>query len=306
MQDHPVNNTSRRTVLASVAAVAAGVPTLNAVMGSGATPAAAADQYGSNTELYTRTAAKEGTDWMRRFRIGAPVQVTDNARSTSSPVSSTAVIAPHGGGIEAGTSELCMAIAGYTPFDANTDPGSAAVPGEPQRDYWMFEALANSSAQHVTSTHCDDPAALAVCASNLYAVSLHGFDDTAAKKIIIGGRDERLKRNLLAAFTKYGLTSPTTHADRDVTVVLAGATDPINGDDPANIVNRTRTGAGAQLELSTALRRAMFGDFSGGAKRRTTAGVPSADSPHADHFWTGFVSAVREAIKNHELGLDSL
>ncbi|GAA2776205.1 hypothetical protein GCM10010521_63670 [Streptomyces rameus] len=306
MQDRPMKNTSRRSVLASAAAVAAGLPTLNAVVGTGATPAAAADQYKSNTDLYTRTAAKEGTDWMRRFRIGAPVQVTDNARSTSSAVSSTAVIAPHGGGIEAGTSELCLAVAGYTPFDANTDPAAAALPGEPQRDYWMFEAIANSTAQHVTATHCDDPAALAVCANNLYAVSLHGFDDTTVKKIIIGGRDERLKRNLLAAFTKYGLTSPATDADRDVTVVFAGATDPINGDDPANIANRTRTGAGAQLELSTALRQAMFGDFSGAAKRRTTAGVPSTAAPYADHFWNGFVGAVREAVKNHELGLDSL
>ncbi|MHB9858394.1 poly-gamma-glutamate hydrolase family protein [Streptomyces sp. YIM S03343] len=301
-----MNNTRRRTVLASVAAVAAGLPTLNAVVGKGATPAAAADQYASNSELYTRTADKEGTDWMRRFRIGAPTPVTDNARSTSSPLGSTAVLAPHGGGIEAGTSELCMAVAGYTPFDADTDPASAAVTGEPQRDYWMFEALANSAAQHVTSTHCDDPAALAVCADNLYAVSLHGSSDTTTRTISIGGRDERLKRNLLAAFTKYGLTSPATNADWDVTVAFAGATDPINGDDPANIVNRTRTAAGAQLELSTALRKAMFGDFSGGAKRRATAGVPSTDSPYADHFWNAFVSAVREAVKNHELGLDSL
>ncbi|WP_369166889.1 hypothetical protein AB5J49_02885 [Streptomyces sp. R28] len=77
-----MNNPNRRTVLASVAA---GLPILNVVMGSGATPAAAADQYGSNTELYTRTAAKEGTDWMRRFRIGAPVQVTDNARTRAAP-----------------------------------------------------------------------------------------------------------------------------------------------------------------------------------------------------------------------------
>ncbi|MFI2431161.1 poly-gamma-glutamate hydrolase family protein [Streptomyces sp. NPDC018693] len=301
-----MTNTSRRTVLASVAAVAAGLPTLNGVVGNGAAPAVAADLYGSNSELYTRTADREGIDWMRRFRMGAPVQLTDNARSTSSPVSSTAVIAPHGGGIEAGTSELCMAIAGYAPFEADSDPASAAVPGEPQRDYWMFEALAKSSEQHVTSTHCDDPAALAVCAGNLYAVALHGFNETVEKKIVIGGRDARFRRNLLAAFTKYGLTSPASSTDRDVTVVLAGATDPINGDDPANIVNRTRTGAGAQLELSTALRRAMFGDFSGAAKRRTTAGVPSAGSPYADHFWNGFVSAVREAIKNHELGLDSL
>ncbi|MGW3263196.1 poly-gamma-glutamate hydrolase family protein [Streptomyces sp. NPDC001056] len=298
---------SRRAVLASVAALAAGLPTVNAVVsGAGATPAAAADQYGSNTELYTRTADKEGTDWVRRFRIGAPAQVTDNARATSSPLGSTAVIAPHGGGIEAGTSELCMAISGYTPFEADTDPASAAVAGEPQRDYWMFETLANSAAQHVTSTHCDDPAALAVCTGNLYAVSLHGFDETTEKKVIIGGRDARLGRNLLAAFTKYGLTSPAADPDRDVTVVLADASTSIDGDDPANIVNRTRTGAGAQLEISTALRKAMFGDFSGAAKRRATAGVPSTGSPCADHFWNGFVGAVREAIKNHELGLDSL
>ncbi|MFK0135841.1 poly-gamma-glutamate hydrolase family protein [Streptomyces murinus] len=298
---------SRRAVLASVAALAAGLPTVNAVVsGSGATPAAAADQYGSNTELYTRTADREGIDWVRRFRIGAPAQVTDNDRATSGPLGSTAVIAPHGGGIEAGTSELCMAIAGYTPFEADTDPAGAAVPGEPQRDYWMFEALANSAAQHVTSTHCDDPAALAVCTGNLYAVSLHGFDDTSVKKVIVGGRNARLKRNLLAAFTKYGLTSPAADPDRNVTVVLADPSSSIDGDDPANIVNRTRTGGGAQLEISTALRKAMFGDFSGAAKRRTTAGVPSAASPYADHFWTGFVGAVREAVKNHERGLDAL
>ncbi|WP_225101966.1 poly-gamma-glutamate hydrolase family protein [Streptomyces sp. CoH27] len=87
----------------------------------------------------------------------------------------------------------------------------------------------------------------------------------------------------------------------------ARGTDPIYGNDPANIVNRTRTrtGADAQMELSTALRKAMFGDFSSAARRRTTAGVPSPDSPYADHFWNSFVSAVREGIKNHELGLDS-
>ncbi|MGW4164161.1 poly-gamma-glutamate hydrolase family protein [Streptomyces sp. NPDC004788] len=300
-----MTNTSRRTVLASVAAVAAGLPTLNAVVGDGATPAAAATEfYNSNTDMYTRNAANEGVEWMRRFRIGAPVQVTDNAKNTSVAVNSTAVIAPHGGSIESGTSELCMAVAGYTPFDYTTDPASAAVAGEPQRDYWMYEALSNPDNQHVTSTHCDDPAALAACANNLYAVSLHGFSDTTEKKINVGGLDARLKRNLLAAFDKYGLNTKNSNPDWNVTVVLAGATDPINGDDPTNIVNRTRTGAGAQLEISTALRSAMFGTFSGAANRRTTAGVPSTAAPYADHFWNGFVNAVREAIKNHELGLD--
>ncbi|MEU8763731.1 poly-gamma-glutamate hydrolase family protein [Streptomyces sp. NPDC048659] len=298
-----MKNTSRRSVLASAVAAAAALPTLNAIAGGGATPAAAADTYGSNTELYSRTAHLEGTDWMRRFRLGAPV-VSDNAKATSLPVGGTAVLAPHGGGIEAGTSELCMAVAGYRPFAYDTDPAASAVPGEPQRDFWMFEALKNSGPQHVTSTHCDDPAALAVCANNLYAVSLHGFD-SAERKIVIGGRDERLKRNLLASLAANGITSPGAGADRSVAVVVAGADDPINGDDPANIVNRTRTGAGAQLELSTGLREAMFGTFSGADNRRTTAGVPSTASPYADHFWNGFVKGVREAVRNHELGLDA-
>ncbi|MFI8521691.1 poly-gamma-glutamate hydrolase family protein [Streptomyces sp. NPDC085481] len=293
--------TSRRTVLTSVAAVAASLPTLNAVVGNGATPAAAADLYASNTELYTRTADKEGIDWMRRFRCGAPVQLADNARTTSVTVSSTAIVTPHGGGIEAGTSELCMAIAGYKPFDADTDPADAAVAGLVQRDYWMFEALANSAAQHVTSTHCDDPAALAVCANNLYAVSLHGFepdDDANAKRIVIGGLDQRLKLNLAAAFARHGLTT-----DLGVTVVVGGTDPGIDGNHPMNIVNRTRTAAGAQLEISTALRRAMFGDFSSGSKRRTTAGVPSTGNPDAARYWNGFVDAVREGITDHERGL---
>ncbi|MEV5970539.1 poly-gamma-glutamate hydrolase family protein [Streptomyces sp. NPDC051921] len=298
-----MNNTSRRTVLASVAAVAAGLPTLNAVAGKGATPAAAADTFVSNTKLYSDGTYKEGVDYMRRYRIGAPV-VTDNDRYASVPLNSTAVIAPHGGGIEAGTSELCMAVAGYTPFDYGTDPSTAAVAGEVQRDFWMFEALTHSSDQHVTSTHCDDPAAIAVCSGNLYAVSLHGFGDTTQRKIVIGGRDERLKRNLAASFATCGIGPDTGNAAWNVIVEGAGVDDPINGDDPANIVNRTRTGAGAQLELSTALREAMFGDFSTGSQRRRTAGQPSSAAPYADRFWNGFVKAVRDAVKNHELGQD--
>ncbi|MFG3345929.1 poly-gamma-glutamate hydrolase family protein [Streptomyces sp. NPDC048018] len=300
-----MTNTSRRTVLASVAAVAAGLPTLNAVVGNGATPAAAADTFVSNTKLYSDGTYKEGVDYMRRYRIGAPV-VTDNDRYASVPLNSTAVLAPHGGGIEAGTSELCMAVAGYTPFDygLDVDPSSAAVAGEVQRDFWMFEALTHSSDQHVTSTHCDDPAALAVCANNLYAVSLHGYSDTGQRKVIIGGRDERLKRNLAASFENCGISPYVGNTDWNVVVEVAGADDPINGDDPANIINRTRTGGGAQLEMSTALRSAMFGDFSTGSQRRKTAGRPSTDSPYADRLWNGFVKAVRDAMRNHELGQD--
>ena len=48
----------------------------------------------------------------------------------------TAVIAPHGGGIETGTSELCLAVAGYHPATLEVTP-----PGGVTYDYWMFEGL---------------------------------------------------------------------------------------------------------------------------------------------------------------------
>ncbi|MFE2147316.1 poly-gamma-glutamate hydrolase family protein [Streptomyces sp. NPDC059456] len=300
--------TSRRSILTSMAAAAATLPLLNDMAGNGSTAVAAdgstaspvVEHFDSNTSLYSSSEFKEGTDWMRRFRCGARSEFSDHLKASSGPVRSTAVLAPHGGAIEAGTSELCLAIAGYSHKE---DPGTTvpAVSGLVQRDYWMFEALVSDDALHVTSAHCDDPAALAVADNNLYAVSLHGFQPKTgpAKQILIGGRDRRLMATLAWAFDKYGLRLRTDDPALSVKVSLAGADSELNGDDPANFVNRTRTGAGAQLEISTELRRAMFGEFDGGEKRRRTAGTGSKNEAH---FWDGFTQAVREAIDWHELG----
>ncbi|MER5629132.1 poly-gamma-glutamate hydrolase family protein [Streptomyces nitrosporeus] len=316
-----MNLTSRRTLLASVAAAASALPLVNDLAGNGSTAAAAGPaEFASNAALYSSDAYEEGVNWMRRFRCGAPVTLNDYAKDpaaaaplgvlTSAPVRSTAIIAPHGGGLEAGTTELCLTLAGYDRAEPGTEPEpDTDTPGAVQRDYWMFETLTASLPSpveplHVTSTNCDDPAALAVCGNNLYAISLHGYrpdDEPLAKRILIGGRDQRLIRNLARAFARHGLTSSL-----GVEVVVAGASSELNGDDPANIVNRTRTGAGAQLETSTELRRAMFGTFGSGSGRRKTAGVASATAPDAPAYWHGFVDAVREAVDRHERGLDSL
>ncbi|MCM4084720.1 poly-gamma-glutamate hydrolase family protein [Paractinoplanes hotanensis] len=59
-------------------------------------------------------------------------------------------MALHGGGIEPGTSELFLAIAGYHPAGGAT--------GGPVHDYWMFEGIRSSgnAALHITSASCDD------------------------------------------------------------------------------------------------------------------------------------------------------
>ncbi|MEV6583618.1 poly-gamma-glutamate hydrolase family protein [Streptomyces sp. NPDC051582] len=309
---------SRRSVLASAAATLATLPLLNDLAGNGSTATAVEVptippklRFSSNTHLYTSPDFKEGTDWMRRFRCGTPQELGDNLRATSTAVRSTAVLAPHGGGIEAGTSELCLAIAGYSHKEGPASAMPAAVPGLVQRDYWMFESLISDEALHITSTDCDDPAALAVCSNNLYAVSLHGFspkEDSKKKisknQILIGGRDRRLMANLAWAFDKYGLGPRTDNDDLSVEVTVAAADSELNGDDEDNFVNRTRTRAGAQLEISTELRRAMFGTFDGAENRRATAGTGNGvTTKNEAHFWNGFTNAVREAIDVHELGL---
>ncbi|GAA3044715.1 hypothetical protein GCM10017562_02320 [Streptomyces roseofulvus] len=298
-----------------MAAAATTLPLLNDLAGNGSTAAAAeatttTTEFATNAALYSDPTYVEGTHWMRRFRTHPEALLQDNLRYGSQIPRSTAVIAPHGGGIELGTSELCLAIAGYKLLAedeaALLDDEQRKEAGTVQRDYWMFEGLSSSGALHVTSTHCDDPAALAVCGRNLYAVSLHGFspeplsDESkiSDKQIFIGGRDQRLMHNLAAAFHAFGLNT-TSDPLRKVVVTIAAPGSPLNGDDPANIVNRTRTGGGAQLEISTALRKAMFSDHDGAPDRRRTAG----DGVEPAHYWHNFVKAVREGIDRHERGL---
>ncbi|MFG2291733.1 poly-gamma-glutamate hydrolase family protein [Streptomyces sp. NPDC048603] len=306
--------TSRRKVLTSAAVAVATLPLFNDLAGNGSTAAAedgsttspVMERFSSNTHLYTSDEVKEGEDWMRRFRCSTRSDFGDNLKTSSAAVRSTAILAPHGGAIEPGTTELCLAIAGYSHKESTGSTMPTALTGLVQRDYWMFESLTEDDTLHVTSTHCDDPAALAVCANNLYAVSVHGFRPKSGpeKQILIGGRDRRLMANLAWAFDKHGLKPHPDDRDLSVTVTVAAADARLNGDDVQNIVNRTRTGAGAQLETSTALRQAMFGSLDSLEDRRNTAGTGKGTSTRNEaHFWNGFTNAVREAVDVHELGL---
>ncbi|MGI5239486.1 poly-gamma-glutamate hydrolase family protein [Dactylosporangium sp. CA-139066] len=241
----------------------------------GARVAAAADTYPSNTALYADPALVAGVDYGQRFRRHG---VSDDSETAPSPALPAAVvIAPHGGGIEPGTSELCLAIAGYDPATMAATPA-----GGPVYDFWMFEGLraSNNGVLHVTSTHCDDPVALALCGGVRRAVSLHGCtpqqagfaDGTAAA--LVGGADAALRSALRSALSAAGFTT------RD-----AAGVGELDGDDPANIANRTLSGGGAQLELTTPLRQAMFTSFTRAGRRTSTTGL----------FWS-FTAAVRSAL----------
>ncbi|MFG2196650.1 poly-gamma-glutamate hydrolase family protein [Streptomyces sp. NPDC048639] len=272
----------RRSILTAAAAAVVGVPLLTTVASRGNASGVADDRYGSNTELYRKLADREGSDWARRSR-----QPSGSVRTT--------LLAPHGGGIEAGTSELCLGIAGCRPELPSRPLFSGAAYG-----YWMFEGLRSSgnSVLHVTSAHCDDPVALSLVRNGDFAVSLHGcradqltdapVDPAGSKNraVVVGGRDAQLrsavKQAIRGSFTSAQIT------------VLDGEDVPgLDGGDPANIVNRTATGRGVQLEMTAELRDAMFGDASSAAKRRETYDASGA-------WFREFCTAVRSAIGGHE------
>ena len=142
------------------------------------------------------------------------------------------IFSPHAGGIEIGTSELAQAIAGE------------------QLSLYLFEGIRSTGndSLHITSTRFDEPECLRMLAQSQTALALHGCRGRQAL-IYVGGRDIALGDRLMAALAASGFTAQRGEAH------LAGRY-------AKNICNRTRSGKGCQLELSTALRRALFVDYS--------------------------------------------
>ncbi|WP_330082875.1 poly-gamma-glutamate hydrolase family protein [Methylocystis iwaonis] len=177
-----------------------------------------ADQYHSFAAL----AAREVKDVHYRIRLMA----------RRSPI---AIVAPHGGFIEPGTSELAAAIAGET------------------HSLYCFESLtmrAKGDGLHITSTRFDEPQALLLAARSDIVVGVHGRKNGAdASTVWVGGLHEELRDTICAALTVCGFRAKAV-----------GDGHPLAGRDPANICNKGRLGAGVQLELPRALRIAFAKD----------------------------------------------
>jgi phage replication-related protein YjqB (UPF0714/DUF867 family) len=232
--------------------------------------------FATNTALYANPDLTEGVDWARRFRRH---ERFDDSLTRTGDVAQTTVIAPHGGGIEPGTSELCLAVAGYHPAMLPETPPAGVT-----YDYWMFEGLRRerNDELHVTSTGCDDEIALSLCGGALRALSLHGFELQPGQDhevLVGGGADETVREALREALCDAGFTA-----------ILPGAGDgELDGNKRCNIVNRTRLGAGVQLELSLPLRRSMFGEFTRARRKHTTN----------EAFWA-FVAVCRDLVERLE------
>ncbi|OFV27786.1 MULTISPECIES: poly-gamma-glutamate hydrolase family protein [Staphylococcus] len=144
--------------------------------------------------------------------------------------------APHGGGIEAGSSELALLIS--QKLDCN---------------YFTFKGKLPSDnvKLHVTSTRYDNPELLNLMRNVDYSISVHGYADNEYARTLIGGSNEELKEIIKCHLRSRGFDV------QDAPTHLAGT--KLN-----NITNKTKTGLGVQLELSTKQRKSFFSndDFS--------------------------------------------
>jgi phage replication-related protein YjqB (UPF0714/DUF867 family) len=169
---------------------------------------AATDTYTSFAELDVHET--HGTDYRVRMieRPGTPA----------------VILAPHGGGIEIGTSQLAARIA------------------RGRYSLFLFEGLKpawQNRGLHITSHRFDHPWCLELVAKSPVTLAVHGCKGQS--RIYVGGLDTQLKAHLTARLNEAGLPAS---ADGH----------PYLGLNPLNICNRGTRGRGVQIELTRDFR----------------------------------------------------
>lgn len=155
--------------------------------------------------------------------------------------SSVAIAAPHGGGIEPGTSEIALTIAGS------------------DLSLYMFEGIkANGNSDlHITSTKFDEPQCLKLLQSAEVVVTVHG-EASDDEIVYLGGLHKAGVASISASLASCDFT-------------IREHTNPsLQGLHLRNICNIGRTGKGVQLEISSGLRRIFFASLTRDGRMRAT------------------------------------
>jgi len=141
--------------------------------------------------------------------------------------SGIAVMAPHGGEIEPGTTEIAEAMARN---------GHA---------FYSFEGIKPDHNQdlHIASTCFDEPVAGGIAAAATRVITIHGCRESE-EAVVVGGLDTELRASVRERLEKAGFSVRE---------------DPrLPGRSRMNICNRCGRGRGVQLEVTRGLRRRLF------------------------------------------------
>ena len=173
------------------------------------------------TDLPDARTYQNFADLARAQVRGRDYEITVRRQSRSR----VAVIAPHGGEIENGTSEVASAIADED-FNLYLFEGTRA-----SRNYFCL---------HLTSRLFDEPQCLGLITDCAIVVAIHGCAGTQPE-VLLGGRDTELRDRIADALAATNIAAavcghrfPATHA--------------------SNVCNRGASGRGVQLELTDPLR----------------------------------------------------
>lgn len=155
--------------------------------------------------------------------------------------SHTVILAPHGGDIEPGTSEVAREVA------------------QNDLSYYLFEGIKPEGNRrlHITSTHFDEPRGIRLVQASDTAIAIHG-EASPEPAVYLGGRNIELGRHLEQALVKYGYH------------VKSHRNPGLRGLAADNICNRGRHGQGVQFELSRGLRQTFFRSLSASGRKKHT------------------------------------
>lgn len=167
---------------------------------------------------------QEGKDYRIRYRYGT---------------SGILVMAPHGGGIEPGTTEIAYGVAGE------------------EHSFYSFEGLKphGNLNLHITSRRFDEPIGVNLSKNSEILLVIHGCQG-GERAVYIGGRDRMLRERVENSLINANFS------------VQENPRFP--GLHHRNICNRGRSRMGVQLEISMGLRGMMFHNISRIERKLTT------------------------------------
>lgn len=176
--------------------------------------------------------------------------------------SATIICTPHGGGIEAGTTEICDSVAGS------------------DYDFYSFTGLktpnSGNATLHITSVNFDEPKGDEMIRAASKAIAIHGKSDNDNEIVFVGGRDADLRTKVKNELVAEGFDA------------RIDTTSSVSGQGKTNFTNRTTTGKGCQLEITTKLRQKLMTNLFNGANNRTSSRTV---------YFTKFVKALRKAVQ---------
>jgi phage replication-related protein YjqB (UPF0714/DUF867 family) len=134
------------------------------------------------------------------------------------------IIAPHGGKIEPGTSDIARRIASQ------------------KFNYYCFEGIKkeNNGRLHITSHNFDEPMAVKIISGSHIVVAIHACTGNE-RFVYLGGLEKVLKEVIANELESRGIIVPKGHGR-------------FKGLNPDNICNRGANKKGVQLEITRGLR----------------------------------------------------